>query len=68
MFGVGMIPWSPLARGVLTRPVSSQSTLRSETDPYVEQTRIAKQANALMGRWAKLLDKTRGANDEIVKR
>ncbi|KAF8606458.1 Aldo/keto reductase [Ceratobasidium sp. AG-I] len=51
MFGVGMIPWSPLARGVLTRPVSSQSTLRSETDP-----------------WAKLLDKTRDANNEIVKR
>jgi len=29
--GVGMIPWSPLARGFLTRPVSEQ-TQRSETD------------------------------------
>ncbi|KAF8607839.1 Aldo/keto reductase [Ceratobasidium sp. AG-I] len=51
MFGIGMIPWSPLARGVLTRPVSGQSTLRSETDV-----------------WGKLLDKTRDANDEIIKR
>ncbi|CAE6469563.1 unnamed protein product [Rhizoctonia solani] len=34
MFGVGMIPWSPLARGLLTRPFN-ETTLRSETDPYV---------------------------------
>ncbi|KAJ3482871.1 hypothetical protein NLI96_g6682 [Meripilus lineatus] len=31
MFGVGSIPWSPLARGLLTRPLSAQST-RGETD------------------------------------
>ncbi|KAJ7597754.1 NADP-dependent oxidoreductase domain-containing protein [Mycena floridula] len=31
MFGVGCIPWSPLARGVLTRPLGVQ-TKRSETD------------------------------------
>ncbi|KAJ7230909.1 NADP-dependent oxidoreductase domain-containing protein [Mycena haematopus] len=30
-FGVGSIPWSPLARGALSRPLSKQST-RSETD------------------------------------
>jgi aryl-alcohol dehydrogenase-like predicted oxidoreductase len=30
--GVGVIPWSPLARGKLTRPVGAE-TLRSETDP-----------------------------------
>jgi 1-deoxyxylulose-5-phosphate synthase len=30
--GVGVIPWSPLARGKLTRPVGEE-TLRSETDP-----------------------------------
>ena len=29
--GIGVIPWSPLARGKLTRPVG-QETLRSETD------------------------------------
>ncbi|RDX41297.1 Aldo/keto reductase [Lentinus brumalis] len=26
LFGVGAIPWSPLARGLLTRPVDAQST------------------------------------------
>ena len=32
MFGVASIPWSPLARGLLTRPLSAQKTTRSETD------------------------------------
>jgi aryl-alcohol dehydrogenase-like predicted oxidoreductase len=33
--GVGMIPWSPLARGRLARgPGSSESTARSVTDPF----------------------------------
>ncbi|KAJ6541213.1 NADP-dependent oxidoreductase domain-containing protein [Mycena vulgaris] len=31
-FGVGSIPWSPLARGALTRPLSSEQSKRSETD------------------------------------
>ncbi|KAI0328026.1 Aldo/keto reductase [Cubamyces sp. BRFM 1775] len=31
MFGVGSIPWSPLGRGVLTRPLSEQ-TKRSNSD------------------------------------
>ncbi|KAJ7810140.1 NADP-dependent oxidoreductase domain-containing protein [Mycena leptocephala] len=31
-FGVGSIPWSPLARGALTRPLSSGQSKRSETD------------------------------------
>ena len=34
MFGVGSIPWSPLGRGVLTRPLSEQ-TKRSNSDVYV---------------------------------
>ena len=33
--GVGVIPWSPLARGLLTREWSSQ-TKRSETDKYTK--------------------------------
>lgn len=36
MFGVGSIPWSPLARGFLTRPLSV-STKRSESDVYVSE-------------------------------
>ncbi len=33
MFGVGAIPWSPLGRGKLTRPLAKQGdTIRGETD------------------------------------
>ncbi|KAI0948812.1 hypothetical protein AcV7_009457 [Taiwanofungus camphoratus] len=34
MFGVGSIPWSPLARGLLTRPLSERST-RGSTDWFI---------------------------------
>lgn len=34
MFGVGAIPWSPLARGLLGRPLSEQ-TKRGQTDKCV---------------------------------
>ena len=30
-FGIGSIPWSPLGRGLLTRPLS-ESTTRGKTD------------------------------------
>ena len=32
--GIGVIPWSPLARGRLTRPWQSESTKRLETDRF----------------------------------
>ncbi|EIN13214.1 Aldo/keto reductase [Punctularia strigosozonata HHB-11173 SS5] len=32
-FGVGIIPWSPLARGYITRPLSAK-TKRAEKDPW----------------------------------
>ncbi|KAJ6514900.1 Aldo/keto reductase [Mycena vitilis] len=31
-FGVGSIPWSPLARGALTRPLENQNTKRGGSD------------------------------------
>jgi len=35
-FGVGSIPWSPLARGLLTRPFKSDKlTTRANSDPCV---------------------------------
>ncbi|KAG5642117.1 hypothetical protein DXG03_003588 [Asterophora parasitica] len=34
LFGVGSIPWSPLARGLLTRPLSDQTT-RGSTDFFI---------------------------------
>ncbi|GLB41393.1 putative aldo keto reductase [Lyophyllum shimeji] len=34
-FGVGSIPWSPLARGLLTRPnAQAEKTTRETSDPY----------------------------------
>ncbi|KAG6832108.1 hypothetical protein H0H87_002747 [Tephrocybe sp. NHM501043] len=36
LFGVGAIPWSPLARGLLTRPLDVQEqTRRAETDQFL---------------------------------
>jgi len=35
--GVGVLPWSPLARGRLTRPRDAASTTRAETDPFAER-------------------------------
>lgn len=32
--GIGVIPWSPLARGTLTRPPGAAPTARSETDRF----------------------------------
>jgi 1-deoxyxylulose-5-phosphate synthase len=32
--GIGMLPWSPLARGRLARPWNSESTKRLETDKF----------------------------------
>ena len=34
--GVGCIPWSPLARGVLTRPWTERSSLREQTDNFLK--------------------------------
>ena len=48
-FGVGCIPWSPLARGILTRPLT-QSTKRKETDPYLQGYIEAPATNAVVSR------------------
>ena len=34
--GVGCIPWSPVARGVLTRPWGERTTQREETDNFLK--------------------------------
>jgi aryl-alcohol dehydrogenase-like predicted oxidoreductase len=34
--GVGLIPWSPLGRGVLTRPWASRETKREQTDNFLK--------------------------------
>ncbi|KAI0727714.1 Aldo keto reductase [Fomitopsis betulina] len=48
MYGVGAIPWSPLGRGVLTRPFGAE-TKRSESDPVEE---IAKKKGVSMAQVA----------------
>ena len=35
--GVGLIPWSPLARGVLCRPWSARNTKREATDSFLKR-------------------------------
>jgi len=44
MFGVGMIPWSPLARGALARPVT-ETTHRSKTDTWSKYLNKTDEAN-----------------------
>jgi aryl-alcohol dehydrogenase-like predicted oxidoreductase len=40
LFGCGIIPWSPLARGYLTRPWKEQDTTnRAKTDPNFSKVR-----------------------------
>lgn len=34
--GVGCIPWSPVARGVLTRPWGERSTQREQSDNFLK--------------------------------
>lgn len=34
--GVGLIPWSPIARGALTRPWSDRSSQRAQTDKFLD--------------------------------
>ena len=34
--GVGIIPYSPLARGLLTRPYNTEPTIRQKTDMFSE--------------------------------
>lgn len=36
-FGVGIIPWSPIARGALARGIGSEETVRAQTDKFVLQ-------------------------------
>ena len=35
--GIGVIPWSPLARGVLTKPPAEKSTTRAKSDNFTPQ-------------------------------
>jgi Predicted oxidoreductases (related to aryl-alcohol dehydrogenases) len=43
--GVGVIPWSPLARGLLTRPWDDRGTARAGSDPFTSMYERAEESN-----------------------
>ncbi|EPQ56530.1 Aldo/keto reductase [Gloeophyllum trabeum ATCC 11539] len=55
-FGVGAIPWSPLARGLLTRPLS-ESTKRAETDRMIARFPKEGSSAQIIGRVEELAKK-----------
>ncbi|CCA73301.1 related to aryl-alcohol dehydrogenases [Serendipita indica DSM 11827] len=61
LFGVGTIPWSPLSRGLLTRPRKDKdSTIRSKTDPYTPGLQSNEDPNLLIIDRVEELAKKRG--------
>ncbi|CAE7177651.1 unnamed protein product [Rhizoctonia solani] len=59
MFGVGMIPWSPLSQGVLCRPYS-ETTLRAQTSGIAVFWKQAKEDNKEIIFRLEQIAKTRG--------
>lgn len=58
--GVGIIPWSPLARGALARPFNSRSTVRESSDHML--------ANAIRGRETENDKNVIGHVEELAKK
>ncbi|KAJ9636951.1 CSG1/SUR1-like protein [Knufia peltigerae] len=59
--GVGLIPWSPVARGALARPWQSRDTLREKTDNFLQhlvRSRDDKVDEAIIGRVEEVARKT----------
>ncbi|KAI9725855.1 MAG: hypothetical protein M1828_002484 [Chrysothrix sp. TS-e1954] len=44
--GVGLIPWSPIARGALTRPFNSRETHREKTDRFLNNLIRSRESEA----------------------
>lgn len=57
--GVGIIPWSPIARGVLARPWNSAKTTREESDAYL---------SALIDRESAVDEAVVGRVEEVAKK
>lgn len=58
--GIGLIPWSPIARGALSRPFSDRSTKREKTDKYLNANIRGKETEidkAVIGRVEELSKK-----------
>lgn len=57
---MGLIPWSPIARGALTRPWSDRSSSRAQTDKFLE--------NLVHGREDKIDQEIIGRVEEVAKK
>ncbi|KAL2316503.1 Aryl-alcohol dehydrogenase [Schizosaccharomyces pombe] len=56
--GVGLIPWSPLAKGILARPaVANEETVRSKTDFYMKRLKFGVNYNPIVSRVEELAKK-----------
>ncbi|CAO77652.2 NADP-dependent aldo/keto reductase, unknown biological role, implicated in cellular detoxification [Schizosaccharomyces pombe] len=56
--GVGLIPWSPLARGLLTRSIdANEETIRSKTDLYTRALEFGAGYKAILSRVEELAKK-----------
>ncbi|KZT33901.1 Aldo/keto reductase [Sistotremastrum suecicum HHB10207 ss-3] len=60
-FGAGSIPWSPLARGLLARPIAQQ-TKRGETDWFIKKYDKADEANLDIVKRVEEIAKKKGAS------
>ncbi|KAF8603566.1 Aldo/keto reductase [Ceratobasidium sp. AG-I] len=59
LFGVGSIPWSPLARGRLARPLAQQS-FREQNDPYMKYLNQYSDMEAQINNRVEEIAKSRG--------
>lgn len=58
--GIGLIPWSPIARGALARPFNERTTTREATDKTLN--------SMIRGRETKIDEATIGRVEEIAKK
>ena len=68
--GVGLIPWSPVARRALTRPWGGRDTLRETTDNYLKSMirgREDKTDEEIVNRVEKVAKKMGKSMDEAVE-
>jgi len=50
MFGVGAIPWSPLARGLVSKPLNNDKSKRTATDPMQRRLLASPAAEVIISR------------------
>ena len=65
--GIGVIPWSPLARGVLARPVKErEATTRAQNDPFRASRYRTESDDAIIDRVDEIARKRGVANAQVA--